>query len=181
MVHPKLSAGAHPLACDALALPTFDHTKPERIQSREGGLMTSAMLDGGSGPLLSVSSGGATEYVGSERVTTRVGTFEAHHYRFPSRPGRTLHPSGTPLSEDIWVTHPDYTQRRARRLHRDPVRTERLSGILPSRRRLIRNYRNHATHGRPLPHEVIDQVVEAVAALDELHTAFEPASAGVGH
>ena len=47
------------------------------------------------------------------QVTTGVGTFEAHHYRFPPRASRPLHPSGTPLSEDIWVTHPDYTFVRA--------------------------------------------------------------------
>ena len=67
------------------------------------------LLDGASGPFLSVRSRTTIEYVGPERVTTGAGTFDAHHYRFPPSPGRPLHPSGTPLSEDIWVTHPDYT------------------------------------------------------------------------
>lgn len=109
---PARSLGSHPLSCDALVLPVYDHSKPERIQSRDGGLLTSAMLDGGSGPLLSISNG-TLEYVGPERVTTGAGTFDAHHYRFPSRPDATVHPSGTPRSEDIWVTHPDYTFVRA--------------------------------------------------------------------
>ena len=109
---PAISLGSHPLACDALVLPGFDHAKPERVQTSGGKLSTSPLLDGGSGPFLSVGSG-TIEYVGPEQVTTRVGTFDAHHYRFPPRASRPLHPSGTPLSEDIWVTHPDYTFVRA--------------------------------------------------------------------
>ena len=112
LASPARSLGSHPLSCDALVLPVFDHTKPERIQSRDGGLSTSPLLDGGSGPFLSVSTG-TIEYVGPERVTTGVGTFDAHHYRFPPRPDRPLHSSGIPLSEDVWVTHPDYTFVRA--------------------------------------------------------------------
>ena len=109
---PARSLGSHPLSCDALVLPVYDHSKPERIQSRDGGLSTSPMLDGGSGPFLSITKG-SLEYVGPERVTTGVGTFDAHHYRFPAIRPNSLHPSGTPTSEDIWVTHPDYTFVRA--------------------------------------------------------------------
>ncbi len=112
LVTPARSLGAHPLANDALVLPAFDHAKPERIQTSPGNLSTSPLLDGASGPFLGVRST-TIEYVGPERVTTGVGTFQAHHYRFPPRPERALHPSGTPLSEDIWVTHPDYTFVRA--------------------------------------------------------------------
>lgn len=109
---PPGSLGAHPLANDALVLPSYDHSKTERVQTIEGRLSTSELLDGASGPLLSVRSLDV-EYVGPERVTTPVGTFEAHHYRFPPMPDRPIHPSGTPLSQDVWVTHPDYTFVRA--------------------------------------------------------------------
>ena len=112
LTEPARCLGSHPLSCDALVLPIFDHSKPERVQPRIGALSTSPMLDGGSGPFLSVSRG-MLEYVGPERVTTGVGTFDAHHYRFPSIRPESTHPSGTPTSEDIWVTHPDYTFVRA--------------------------------------------------------------------
>ncbi len=58
-------------------------------------------------------SSGFIEYVGQERITTVAGDFDAHHYRFPPKPDRPLHLSGTPLSEDVWVTHPDYMFVRA--------------------------------------------------------------------
>lgn len=108
---PAISLGAHPLACDAMALPSFDHTKPEKVQSRVGSLSTSPMLDGASGPLISVSNG-AIEYVGPEKTKTVAGTFDAHHYRFPSI-NAAPHPSGNPIGEDIWVTHPDFVFVRA--------------------------------------------------------------------
>ena len=109
---PPGSLGAHPLANDALVLPSYDHSNTERVQTITGRLSTSALLDGASGPLLIVRSLDV-EYVGPEQVTTPVGTFEAHHYRFPPMPDRPIHPSGTPLSQDVWVTHPDYTFVRA--------------------------------------------------------------------
>ncbi|MSO99260.1 MAG: hypothetical protein EXR11_13765 [Rhodospirillaceae bacterium] len=109
---PPRTMGSHPLACDALVLPAFDHAKPERVQTREGALSTSPLLDGASGPLIGMSSG-TIEYVGPEKITTVAGTFDAHHYRFPSIQGTALHPSGNARSEDIWVTHPDYTFVRA--------------------------------------------------------------------
>jgi hypothetical protein len=108
---PVKTLGSHPLACDALVLPAFDHTQPEKVQTRMG-LLTSPLLDGASGPLIGVSHT-AIEYVGPEKVTTGAGTFDAHHYRFPPKPGPSAHPSGTPQSEDIWVTHPDFTFIRA--------------------------------------------------------------------
>jgi hypothetical protein len=109
---PAPSLGAHPLSCDALVAAAFDHSKPDRIQSIPGTLSTSPLLDGASGPLLAVGTG-RLEYVGPERVTTRAGTFDAHHYRFPVDSAAALHPSGTPRSEDIWCTHPDFTFVRA--------------------------------------------------------------------
>ncbi len=100
--------GSHPLSCDALAVPEFDHSSPDKVQTLKAGLSTSPLLDGASGPLLSVRDL-TIEYVGPETVTTGAGTFEAHHYRIPSIDHGSTHPSGTPTSEDIWVTHPDYT------------------------------------------------------------------------
>ena len=114
LTEPAMTLGSHPLSCDALVLPVFDHSKSERVQPRIGALSTSPLLDGGSGPFLSTSSG-FIEYVGPERVSTVVGDIDAHHYRFrfPPRSDRPLHSSGTPLGEDLWVTHPDYTFVRA--------------------------------------------------------------------
>ena len=112
LAEPVVSLGAHPLANDALAVPAFDHDKPDRIQVSSNRLSTSPLLDGASGPFISVRPL-TIEYLGPERVATGGGTFDAHHYRFPPRPDRPLHPSGTPLSQDVWVTHPDYTFVRA--------------------------------------------------------------------
>ncbi|MCB2109349.1 MAG: hypothetical protein KDE14_16690 [Rhodobacteraceae bacterium] len=112
LTEPALTLGSHPLACDALVLPGYNHKNPEKIQARSGGLSTSPLLDGASGPLLSISTG-LIEYVGPETIKTAVGTFDAHHYRFPPKPGAPTHANGTPTSEDIWVTHPDYTFVRA--------------------------------------------------------------------
>src|SRR5206468_3580206 len=90
---PATSLGAHPLANDALALAAFDHSKPEKIQSRTGSrLSTSPLLDGGSGPFLTVGTlGGSLEYVGPEKVKVAAGTFDAHHYRFPVNNRASLH------------------------------------------------------------------------------------------
>ena len=107
------------MACDALALPTFDHTKPARIIS--------------------------------ELIFEKSGLNK----------NRTASPA-------LLRVMP-YTTRIVSNANNTGIRSK------------VYGYRIHAAHGRPLPHEVIDQVVEAVAALDELHTAFEPASAGVGH
>jgi len=109
---PAPSLGAHPLSCDVLLLPSFDHAKAERIQSIPGSLSTSPLLDGASGPLLAVHTA-HIEYVGLETITTPAGRFQAHHYRFPPDPAAPLHPSGTPRSEDIWCTEPDFIFVRA--------------------------------------------------------------------
>ena len=109
---PAIHLGSHPLVVDALGTHTFDHTKPEKIQRRTGGLSTSPTLDGSTGPFLSVSSTeSVTEYMGIETIKTSVGTFETHHYRWPTDDRR--HPSGNVRSQDLWVTHPDYTFVRA--------------------------------------------------------------------
>lgn len=110
---PPRTLGSHPLACDALVMPGFDHAKPEKVQTYSRGLSTSPLLDGGSGPLISHHRALTIEYLGPEKATTGAGTFDAHHYRVLPDPTRPLHPSGTPLTEDIWLTHPDYTLVRA--------------------------------------------------------------------
>lgn len=101
---PATSLVSHPLSADAMLMANFDRSKPERIQSWEGGLATSPLLDGASGPLLSVGGRRSVEYVGSERVTVGAGTFETEHYRLLM----TAKADGTPRSYDIWTTRPDF-------------------------------------------------------------------------
>lgn len=101
---PATSLVSHPLSGDSLLMANFDHSKPERIQSWEGGLATSPLLDGASGPLVSVGGRRSVEYIGSERVTVPAGTFETDHYRLLMKPK----PDGTPRSYDIWATRPDF-------------------------------------------------------------------------
>jgi hypothetical protein len=101
---PPNSLVSHPLSSDSLLMAAFDHSKPERIQRWRGGLSTSPLLDGASGPLISVGGERGTEYVGAQEVTTAAGTFDTHHYRLLMQPRA----DGTPRSYDIWCTHPDY-------------------------------------------------------------------------
>jgi hypothetical protein len=101
---PATSLVSHPLSADSLLMANFDHSKPERIQSWGGGLATSPLLDGASGPLLAVEGRRSVEYVGPERVTVPAGTFDTDHYRLPMSPK----PDGTPRSYDIWATRPDF-------------------------------------------------------------------------
>jgi hypothetical protein len=101
---PATSLVSHPLSTDSLLMAGFDHSKPDRIQYWGGGLSTSPLLDGASGPLIGVGGRRGTEYVGPERVTTRAGTFDTHHYRMLMQ----SKPDGSPRSYDIWATHPDY-------------------------------------------------------------------------
>jgi hypothetical protein len=102
---PAESLVSHPISSDALLMAAFDHSKPERIQSWEGGLSTSPLLDGASGPFISVSRQRSVEYVGPEKITTPAGTFDTHHYRLLMTGSR---PDGRKPSYDIWCTHPDY-------------------------------------------------------------------------
>ena len=106
---PVTHIASHPLVIDALGCFQFDHSKHEKSQTKHGGISTSPTLDGSTGPFLSApraEGGGVTEYIGMEKVTTPVGTFDAHHYRWPSQ---SRHASGVLRSQDNWVTHPDYT------------------------------------------------------------------------
>ncbi|MEP7313175.1 MAG: hypothetical protein ABI859_11375 [Pseudomonadota bacterium] len=97
---------SHPVSSDALLLTAFDHSKPERLQSVPGGLSTSPLADGGSGPFLNVPTGRMREfeYIGPERVTTRAGTFDTHHYSF----GPRVPAGGSARAYEVWCTHPDY-------------------------------------------------------------------------
>jgi hypothetical protein len=101
---PPNSLVSHPLSSDSLLMAAFDHGKPERIQRWRGGLSTSPLLDGASGPLISVGGERGVEFIAAEKVTTAAGTFDTHHYRLLMPPRA----DGTPRSYDIWCTHPDY-------------------------------------------------------------------------
>ncbi|MEO7775158.1 MAG: hypothetical protein ABIT36_02520 [Steroidobacteraceae bacterium] len=96
---------SHPLISDALLMSTFDHGKPDKVQYSEGGLSTSPLLDGASGPMLSVGGRRGTEYLGQEKITTAAGTFDTHHYRMLMNGRRA---DGTATGYEIWCTHPDY-------------------------------------------------------------------------
>lgn len=102
---PATSLVSHPLSSDSLLMAGFDHSKPDRIQRWGGGLSTSPLLDGASGPLISVGGERGTEYVGAERITTPAGTFDTHHYRMLMNRTRA---DGTKTAYEIWCTHPDY-------------------------------------------------------------------------
>lgn len=102
---PALSIVTHPLTSDALMMSEFDHSKSERIQSWPGGLSTSPLLDGGSGPFLSQTRTRTIEYLGPERVTVPAGTFDTHHYRFVMSGSRK---DGVKTEYEVWCTHPDY-------------------------------------------------------------------------
>lgn len=104
LAKPASSLVSHPLSTDALLLASFDHSKPERIQQWDGGLSTSPLLDGASGPLIGVGGKRSTEYVGPERITVPAGTFDTHHYRLLM----SARADGSPRSYDIWCTHPDF-------------------------------------------------------------------------
>jgi hypothetical protein len=102
---PAHSIVTHPLSADAVMMAEFDHSKPDRIQSWPGGLSTSPLLDGGSGPFLSKSYQRTIEYLGPERVTVPAGTFDTHHYRFVMGGYRK---DGIKTEYEVWATHPDF-------------------------------------------------------------------------
>lgn len=107
---PVRSIVSHPIASDGLLMSGFDHSKPQRVQSWPGGLSTSPLLNGGSGPFLSKGRQQSVEYVGPERVTTRAGTFDTHHYKLLMAEGRT---DGKRPEYELWCTHPDFIVVRA--------------------------------------------------------------------
>ena len=75
----------------------FDHSRPEKIQRVRDLYISSLEHDGSSGPLV-LPIDFQLEYVGREKVQTKVGTFDTDHYRllvagtFPQE-----HPT-----EEIW-------------------------------------------------------------------------------
>jgi hypothetical protein len=102
---PATTLVSHPISSDALLMSRFDHSRPDRIQGWRGGMSTSARLDGGSGPFLSLNDRESRiEYVGPESITTAAGRFDTHHYRLLM----DARPDGKHPSYDLWCTHPDY-------------------------------------------------------------------------
>jgi len=100
---PALSLGSHPLSCDALHLPRFDHARPERIQPQPDVWMTSLEHDGCSGPLLEILKLDI-EYCGRETITVPAGRFETDRYRFLLAGALPReHPT-----EDVWVLPDSY-------------------------------------------------------------------------
>jgi len=85
--------GAHPVAGDCWCLGGFERKSGERVQVLRGGMMSSQLSNGASGPLLSRMNL-AIEYVGQEAVSVPAGTFQTEHFRFllEDRP-----------AEDLWV------------------------------------------------------------------------------
>ncbi len=73
--------GAHPVAGDCWCAGGFDRSQAEPVQLLGGGMMSSLLPNGASGPMLSPMDM-QVEYVGLEEVSVPAGTFEAHHFRF---------------------------------------------------------------------------------------------------
>lgn len=101
---PATSLVSHPIITDGLLMAGFDHGRAEKTQYTTGGLSTSPLLDGSSGPFISVGGRRGIEYVGQERVRVRAGTFDTHHYRMLMGPK----PDGSPRGYDLWCLHPGY-------------------------------------------------------------------------
>ncbi len=100
---PARAFGMHPINADALLLTAFDHSRPERIQPAHDVYISSFEHDGSSGPMV-LPIAFQIEYLGREAVQTRVGTFEADHYRFLLE---GTFPSDHP-TEEIWCMPDTY-------------------------------------------------------------------------
>lgn len=101
---PATGMVSHPIITDGLLMAGYDHNRPERTQYTTGSLSTSPLLDGSTGPFLSVGGRRGIEYVGPERVKVRAGTFDAHHYKMLMNP----QPNGQPRGYDLWCLRPGY-------------------------------------------------------------------------
>lgn len=101
---PATGMVSHPIVTDGLLMAGYDHGRPERTQYTTGGLSTSPLLDGSTGPFISVGGRRGIEYVGPERVKVRAGTFDTHHYRMLMG----SKPDGSPRGYDLWCLHPGY-------------------------------------------------------------------------
>lgn len=73
--------GLHPVAADCWCLGGFDAASGEKIQLLRGGMMSSQLSNGASGPMLSPFDL-KVEYLGQEAVTVPAGTFQTDHFRF---------------------------------------------------------------------------------------------------
>ncbi len=73
--------GVHPVACDCWCLGGYDLANPERIQALPGGMMSSLLSNGASGPMLTRLDL-TVEYLGTEEITVPAGTFQTNHFRF---------------------------------------------------------------------------------------------------
>jgi len=103
-VWPSIFA-SHSVVTDVWQMALFDHSRTERVQTFRDRISSSAMHNGGSGPLIGHGYSGDgrpgeidLEYVGEERVTVPAGTWDTRHYRIQrlNRP---------PL--EIWGSGPD--------------------------------------------------------------------------
>lgn len=89
--------GSHPVANDCWCAGGFDQGSGERIQVLEGGMMSSLLANGASGPMLHRMDL-TIEYVGIEEITVPAGRFETQHYRYHVKDMD---------AEDLWCTPED--------------------------------------------------------------------------
>ena len=85
--------GAHQVAGDGWQAALLHDCDPDVPRRVDGILLSSALPNGASGPMLATTSMVA-ELVGPERITVPAGTFDTMHYRFS--------PDGLD-PEDVWV------------------------------------------------------------------------------
>lgn len=81
LAEPATGLVSHPIVTDGLLMAGFDHGRPERTQYTTGGLSTSPLLDGSTGPFISVGGRRGIEYVGAG---ARQGA--CRHLRYSSLP-----------------------------------------------------------------------------------------------
>ncbi|MDX2223338.1 MAG: hypothetical protein SFV21_11340 [Rhodospirillaceae bacterium] len=98
---PAGELGTHPVHADAWGLAHFPNREPGHEALPPGvRFSTSIQSNGGSGPLLTPSTGRKRRrYVGREKLTVRAGAFDVEHFQdlFPDKP-----------PADLWVTATDY-------------------------------------------------------------------------
>lgn len=90
--------GAHPVVNDCWCCAAYDRKSSEKIQLLQGGMMSSLLANGASGPMLHRMDL-AVEYIGPETITVPAGTFDTDHYRF--------HVKGMDV-EDLWCWGEDF-------------------------------------------------------------------------
>lgn len=90
--------GSHPLCSDFWRIAHLTTDRPGALQTVDNCMNSSPAASGDSGPMLFQRSYTYT-YVGEESVTVPAGTYDAHHFDWPVRDGKTLR---------LWTTGPDY-------------------------------------------------------------------------